>query len=109
MTVSVNGFSQSPLPSVFYKTDDSRSQEETYTSNQETIATTRYRVEWQNHLPFYTADKNISSSSQEQFDKEFSGRDFLLSIAGTFSSGIGDTSENVKSVLADILLKKYGS
>ena len=36
-----------------------------------------------------------------------SSRDFLLSIAGTFSSGTEDTSENAKSIAQNTLLKKY--
>jgi len=50
-----------------------------------------------------------ATDTQKPLNKEFTSRDFLLSIAGTFFSGSEDTSENVKSMVADILLRKYGT
>jgi len=37
---------------------------------------------------------------------EMTCRDFLLSVAGTFSSGTSDTSVNAKSIVSDTLLKR---
>lgn len=34
---------------------------------------------------------------------------FLLSLAGTFNSGQADTSENVKTIVAEFLLDKHGN
>ena len=56
-----------------------------------------------------TVEASSNVNVQEQLDVGFTSKNFLLSIAGTFSSGIEDTSENVKTVITDILLKKYGT
>lgn len=36
------------------------------------------------------------------------GASFLLSIAGIFSSSHSDTSENVKAIVSEAILSKYG-
>jgi hypothetical protein len=40
--------------------------------------------------------------------KKQGGAAFLLSLAGMFSSGLGDTSASVRTVVADFITKKQG-
>jgi len=62
--------------------------------------------------PEPTANKvvqNLASNDAIENHTEMSCRDFLLSVSGTFSSGTSDTSTNVKSIVTDMLLQKYGA
>ena len=49
----------------------------------------------------------IKESSADKFSEK-SGVSFLMSIAGMFDSGDENGSENIKSVVSDAILKKYG-
>jgi len=53
-----------------------------------------------------TSSQNLASNSAIENRAEMTCRDFLLSVAGTFSSGKSDTSTNVKSIVSDMLLKR---
>ncbi len=56
--------------------------------------------EWVNEFEPHT--------SQAALARKQSDTKFLLGIAGMFSSGSSDTSENVHEIVADAILKKYG-
>jgi hypothetical protein len=53
-------------------------------------------------------DDNINVEDSPQESPKQSGIDFLMSIAGMFDSGTNNTSENVKSIVSDFILKKHG-
>ena len=52
-------------------------------------------------------ENDIIEESKLELSKQ-SGVDFLISIAGAFDSGTNNTSENVKSIVSDFILKKHG-
>lgn len=62
-----------------------------------------------------TIDSDISTLEEKSDDIQTrpeaknSSREFLLSIAGIFSSGAEDTSDNAKSLIQEALLEKYRS
>jgi len=69
---------------------------------------------WQDpvSLPELIADnssQNLTANNITESHTEMTCRDFLLSVSGTFSSGTSDTSVNVKSIVTDMLLQKYGA
>lgn len=49
-----------------------------------------------------------SSSEYRSFDSGTSGVDFLLSVAGMFSSGTSDKSSSDEDDIADMILRKHG-
>ena len=53
--------------------------------------------------------QNLAANNIIEGNTEMTCRDFLLSVSGTFSSGTSDTSVNVKSIVTDMLLQKYGA
>lgn len=48
-----------------------------------------------------------AAEEHTQLANELSGSDFLLSIAGMFSSGVTDTSEHVENYVAEAVKKKF--